>query len=179
MDLLKLIYKPINIWRNFLKANIYNNNLYRIIDVNKQDIYTLQCINTKSIFEATILEIIYNLNLLSGLSSTQSCYIGIEYSNYLKNHSDNQYNGYKNHSFEDINPGYQYKILYQDRDGNICYLDKYTNEVNIKGPHEIVLLDNIINKFNSLEAFYIGMCVGSKSRNKSTNIVKLNLKDKI
>jgi len=111
MDLLKLIYKPINIWRNFLKANIYNNNLYRIIDVNKQDIYTLQCINTKSIFEATILEIIYNLNLLSGLSSTQSCYIGIEYSNYLKNHSDNQYNGYKNHSFEDINPGYQYKIL--------------------------------------------------------------------
>jgi hypothetical protein len=137
--------------------------IYKIIDKDKNDTYMLQCINSKSVFEANILEIIFDTDILHGLHPLQSCFIGIEYALYVRA-------VYKNtikmdvFYIDKITSSSKFKLKYINRKGLICYVATTTNEEEIIDPKEAVFIDSIIKEFHPGESFYIGFCAGKKMK---------------
>ncbi len=156
-----------------------NKIIYKIINEGKNRDYILQCVNSKSVFEASILEIIFDTDILHGLHPLQSCFIGIEYAFYIKSLDEieekNKEEVYMLNTHV-INSFSKLKLKYLNRNGSICYVDTTTNEEEIADPKEIVFIDSIIKEFHPGESFYIGFCAGKKMSIKK-NVVYLH-KDK-
>lgn len=150
-----------------------NKVVYKIINEGKRRAYILQCVNSKTVFEASILEIIFDTDILHGLHPLQSCFIGIEYAFYIRSLDEakernekeiDMLNTRKIISFSKL------KLKYINRRGFICYVNTLTNEEKISDPKEIVFIDSIIKEFHPSESFYIGLCAGKKMSVK-TNVV--------
>ena len=156
-----------------------NKVIYKIINEGKNRDYILQCVNSKIVFEASILEIIFDTDILHGLHPLQSCFIGIEYAFYIKSlNKTKEINQGKidmlsTHKITSFN---KLKLKYINRKGFICYVNSTTNEEEISDPKEIVFIDSIIKEFHPSESFYIGFCAG-KQMSIKTNVVYL-CKDK-
>jgi transcriptional regulator with XRE-family HTH domain len=138
---------------------------YKIIGLSESihDEYLIQCINTKTMFEANISKIVMDAKILFGLHPLQSCIIGVEYAKYIKNNTINPSARIIKNMAVNEQEEYEYgllKILYQDRKGNICFINSSTSEQHIMSPKDIVLSDNIIGQFNSEQAFFLGMSFG-------------------
>ena len=162
--------------------SIYDNSIskfvfYKIIDINENELYVLQCVNSKSIFQANISEIIFDTDILYGLHPIQSCFIGMEYAKYLKNNTPNGKPYLKNIDAIKNRSPYNYgslKLKYQNRKKDFCYIDCNTNEEFIMSPKDIAFSDHIINKFHSEQAFYIGVCAGLNIHGLSNNVIYLD-----
>lgn len=161
----------------FLKGNYtsFDNVLskyvsYKIVDFRKGK-YIVQCVNTKSTFQTSISDIIFDLDILYSLHPLQSCYIGIEFAFYLKKNnldvSKYQKRIKKAHHDYGI-----YRIKYQDRKGDYCYVDLLSYEENVEDPREIAFSEIKISKFSAEEAFYIGLNAGLKIIDKYFNATK-------
>ena len=160
MELLKIIY-----FTGFKFNQRKNKVIYKIIDGGMGVDYSLQCVNYKTVFEANILEIIFDTDILHGLHPLQSCFIGIEYAFYIKTANKIQKNSGRsidilnNHQ---ITSSSKLKLNYINRKGFICYTDTTSNEMEIVDPKDIVFVDSIIKEFHPGESFYIGFCAGKK-----------------
>ena len=146
--------------------------------MNEKKYYILQCVNSKSIFQASISEIIFDTDILFCLHPLQSCFIGIEYTRYLKNNPLKFNHFMKNEGSTSRNIKHNYGVLklrYQDRKGNLCYININTNEEFIMDPKEIAFTDNIITKFHAEQAFYIGICAGLKIHRMPNNVIQLDI----
>ena len=156
------------------KPNFSRDILYKIVDKNDKNDYLLQCVNSKSIFQADINEIVFDNDILYGLHPLQSCFIGIEYARHLKNFNlkkDRKEIAYFNRS---IARDYgSLELKYQNRRGDICYIDSHTKEEFVMNPKEIAFSDEIIERFHAYQAFYIGLCAGLKIYALSNNVVYL------
>ena len=151
---------------------------YKIIDINEKNFYIIQCVNSKSIFQASISEIIFDTDILCGLHPLQSCFIGIEYAKHLKNNKQNPKPYMKNLDTLKQRVAQNYGVLklkYQDRKGDLCYIDSNTNEEFIMRPKDIAFSDSIIEKFHAEHAFYIGVCAGLKIHSTSNNVIYLDI----
>lgn len=153
--------------------------IYKIIDQNATDIYIylIQCINSKAIFQAHITEIIFDTDILYGLHPQQSCFIGIEYTQYIKSNQLDTTLYLKKINIESLSTVHSYgtlKVKYQDRKGNICFINSCTNEEEMMSPKDIAFSDRLIGKFNSAQAFFIGMCAGQKFNTSPENIIYLD-----
>ena len=173
---------PKIIIRFFSLNNISKFVLYKIVDVTNKNIFILQCVNYKTIFQADIAEIIYNKDILYGLHPLQSCFIGIEYAKYLKINQTVTTPHIKD--INSVNKQYVHeygllKLKYQNRRGQICYINSGTNEEIIMYPKDIAFSDNIIGNFHAEEAFYIGVCAGLKIHNLPPNVLYLNFKKEL
>lgn len=138
---------------------------YKIVDsLNEGEEFVIQCINTNGIFNATIMDIIFDIDILHGLHPIQACYIGIEYSKFLKKgmapfkFQDNQR---KLKKYSVFRYG-TYQLSYQDRKGNICFANYYTGEVFIMDPRDIAFSESLIKEFDAAQAFHIGLFAGVK-----------------
>jgi hypothetical protein len=176
MDLInKLLISLRKIFSNTTNS-IAEYVFFKIVDVNKKNVYTLQCVNSKSNFQANILEIILDAHILNGLHPLQSCFIGIEYAKYLKNNKVTppciKQTNITNTRVTQKDS--QLKIRYQTRRGEICYIDQNTNEEFITYPKDIAFSKNIIEKFHAEQAFYIGVCTGLRMHNLPENLFYLN-----
>lgn len=143
---------------------------------NKKDVYIIQCVNSKSIFEAHLSEIVFDTDILYGLHPLQACFIGIEFSKFIKTNTLEQASRIKEINVMNKQVVHNYGILklkYQNRNGDICFINNYTNEENIMSPKDIAFTDSIIRKFHAEQAFFIGMCTGQKIHNNPENIVYL------
>lgn len=142
---------------------------YKIVDISKDsNTFALQCINTNAIFHAKLQEIIYDDSILHGLHPIQACYIGIEYAKHLK--SDPNPTIVKNiHSKklpkQAICRYGDYKLLYQNRKGNICFINILSQNEIIMDPRDIALSEELIQEFDAAQAFYIGLLAGLKLSN--------------
>ena len=147
--------------------------IYKIIDEGKEDAYILQCINSKAVFEANILEIVFDTDILHKLHPLQSCFIGIEYALYIRSAYKNKKNDtIKMDTFyvDQVTSSSKFKLKYINRKGLICYLDTTTNEEEMIDPKEAIFIDSIIKEFHPGESFYIGFCAGKKMKFESNVI---------
>lgn len=138
--------------------------VYKIIDTKEENLFVLQCMNSKSIFEANILEIVSKSDLLIGLHPLQACFIGIEYT---KDRS------FKKHSIkmDRIPPG-ELSLTQQDRDGNIYFVDQSSEEYVMKAS-ELIFNDPLLSRFNPVHAFYIGLTAGAKIHNHLGKVISI------
>ena len=97
---------------------------YRIVSPYdaENDIYTIQCINSNLAFQATTTEIVFNYQLLSGLNPADICHVGLQYADL----SDQQPLSSKNSKKSAVRVPHEsrygkFKILYIDREKNICF----------------------------------------------------------
>jgi len=138
---------------------------YKIVDFKEEkNKYAIQCINTSAIFYAQIGDIVNDTDILYRLHPAQACYIGMEYAEIFyknQNHSTEKMNMKK---FERISFSRYgvYNILYLDREGNIAFFNKKTKEEYLMNPKDIALREELINRFDAQQAFYIGLNAGFK-----------------
>ena len=156
--------------------NISKLALYKIIDRNetKNDVYIIQCVNSKSIFEACISEIVCDKDILYGLHPLQACFIGIEYAQFSKSNRHNLKNHAKSSAIKSQVIQGILRLKYQDRKGDICFINCKTNKEQVMNPKDIAFSDNIISHFDSEQSFFIGMCAGKKICNSSENVIYFN-----
>ncbi|MGD9152828.1 MAG: hypothetical protein PVG30_04110 [Gammaproteobacteria bacterium] len=151
---------------------------YKIVDSFEEDqTYKLQCINTKATFNSKITEIVFDIDILHGLHPVQACYIGIEYSRHIKNISPSaklQEKQTKKICKLSVCRYGKYRLRFQDRDGEICFIDNNNNGKEfIMDPRDIALSEELINEFDAAQAFYIGLlagfCINNITNQKSQN----------
>jgi len=180
MDLIKkffLFFKRLSFSTNDI-SNISKFVFYKIIDMNqnKNDVYIIQCVNSKSIFESHLSEIVFDTDILYGLHPLQACFIGIEYAKFIKSNMLDPKSQIKKINVMNKQVIHNYGILklkYQDRKGDICFINSCTNEEDIMSPKDIAFTDNIIKKFHAEQAFFIGICAGQKIHKDPENVIYL------
>lgn len=172
---------------NLIKKNRLNENkkakyiFYKIVGKTKSNNeFILQCINTKATFSASITDIVHDISLLYSLHPIQSCYIGIEYATYFKQ---------KNISAEVSKNLITYSkhlasrygnliIHFQDRNKNVCFLDKSSHVQFIMDPLDLAFSSHI-EQFDASDAFLIGMLAGNKIHRPNLKQSKLNQNKKM
>ena len=158
--LMEFLKQPISWFKSNFPGNQKKSKyiLYKIVGMVEQHVFTLQCSYSKSTFQANISEIIHKEELLHSLHPLQACFIGIEYAMHIKHIVING-----NEVIRSSNCDYpygKYFIKQQDRDGNIYFFNKYTNEDIIMKPIDIVFSEKIISNFHAEQAFHIGFQAG-------------------
>jgi len=155
---------------------------YKIVDTFDDEIFLLQCINTQSTFRSKITDIVFDRYILLGLHPIQACYVGIEYSKFLKKLPDHLKKHKKftvNSDSYPISRYGSYSIHFQNRKGDISFFNKMTSKETIMDPRDIALSEELIIEFDASESFYIGMLAGLKLHNpiaqekKSTSYLKI------
>lgn len=133
---------------------------YKIVDTIKEN-YIIQCINTKATISASISDIVNDCQFLYALHPAQACYIGIKYaekSNRLKlsiNHLK------FNARMQDISRYGKYALYSQERKKKFTFIDKENQTKFTMNAQDIASSDDIINEFDSIQAFYIGLMAGT------------------
>lgn len=141
---------------------------YKIVDSIDESEYMLQCINTKATFQSSITNIVFDVDILHGLHPIQSCYVGIEYAKFLKKSTDAteiSKNPTEKFSEQPISRYGRYAVRYQNRKGEVCFIDKNTKEEVLMDPRDIALSEELIQEFDAIQSFYIGLLAGLKLHN--------------
>ena len=160
---------------SFFQRNIADHDdkrslyiFYKIVNsyVNEHDetYYQLHCINTKAVFDVSIKDMIFDSSILCGLHPIQACYIGIEYAKELKKNIHTE-------TPDDRKPSLKqtatcrygkYNLLFQDRKGNLGFIERNTSKAYVMDPRDVALSKELIEEFDSAQAFYIGLTSGLK-----------------
>lgn len=151
--------------------------LYKIVDAYPKEgveYYKIQCINTKAVFDMTLQEIVFDLDILYGLHPIQGCYIGIEYATNMKKLGVHErpkaiFGKYSACRYGTNN------LLYQNRNGLLGFECKLTGEQFALDPRDIALSKESIEAFDAVQAFCIGVLAGIKflnAKDKSTAPMK-------
>jgi len=128
---------------------------YKIIESSESS-YTLHCINTKAIFQITLVELVSDKQILYALHPVQACFIGIEFAN-----RSMVSEAYKSTMPTQLLNRYgKYKIVAIDRDKKISVLNLNTRKIEKWLPSEIALSEKMISCFDASQAFYIGYLSG-------------------
>lgn len=140
---------------------------YKIIDSHAEGKFAIHCINTSAIFYSSIENIASDPDILHGLHPAQACFIGIEYASYLKKPDSSmaaQNQKSKLNKFSMCRYGENH-YLYHDRNGDIFFTNRNTNENFIMCPRDIASSEDLIVEFDAAQAFYIGLLAGLKKNN--------------
>lgn len=159
----------LGILSHFQKKHLTKNNksffiLYKIVGSKNSLTYTLQYINTNAFICLTLEEIVFDLDVLAGLHPVQSCYIGLEYAKQFKNL--NLLNKSQQQKLKYSHSRYgKYFLQYQDRKGSLGFIDKETERKFLMDPRDIALSEELINEFDAVQTFFIGLSAGLKLDN--------------
>lgn len=130
---------------------------YKIVD-KSHNLYTIQCINTKAIFNISLVNLAHDIDLLQALHPVQACYLGIEYSKYIKTGKSKLKTGFESFSSHSLSRYGRFIVNFQDRNNYIGFTDKFTNETYLKHSSEIAF-SSLIHEFDANDAFLIGTSV--------------------
>jgi len=114
-----------------------------------EDMYVIQCINTKSVLYMSLKK--FDYDFVYGLHPIQSCFMGMRYASFLK------HNKAINVQIKKLLSRYgKYDIQYQDRDKKIRFVNKISRLVYVMYPQEIIYRNDLLNNFDSSQTFYLG-----------------------
>jgi hypothetical protein len=152
-----------------LNKHIYHCRIEKI-DLNKKNVF-IYCIGTTSLIKLSFEEALFDTVLLASLPPKQASWIGYHYGKLYNQPIKHNNLLYKN-EFSFRKSEKRFTLISQNRNGNISYLDRMTNEVITGSVLEILTTDILIDKFESLEASYLGILGGilaSKYKQKIVN----------
>ena len=124
----------------------------------ENNLIQLQLIGKAIVFSYKLSEFSNLTSIISTLSAKDASSIGYHVGKYhhKTNHSDTMSNKplFLKHGVG------KYKMIYEDRDRNICYLNTKNREKFTRSPYEIFATHQLITKFDPSQAFYIGFLAG-------------------
>ena len=157
----------------FNYAKFLRRNLCLILQKNKPLCHIEEIDMTKKIIivysrgvaapiKFTFDEIIQDVAVISNLSSQQASWVGYYYGICYQRELDAQKNNkIKNKiEFSLSNSEKKYKIMHQNRSGNLTYLDTDHNKIYTKSIINILAIPSLIMEFDPIEACYIGILGG-------------------
>lgn len=138
---------------------------YIIADFDeKSKIITFVCYGTRAFFKKSLVDVPHDVQVISGLDSRQSCFLGIKVGQYI----DIELDKFKKVS-ETTSTFYNAKKgidLSFDRYGNVMFFDKKTGKPECLPAIDIVKNDQILKDFNPEASYAIGILVGKNIRNR-------------
>lgn len=131
------------------------------IDINAAAV-VIRCRGTRSIIRMSLAEAVFDPHITSGLSPQQACYLGGYYGRLLRQSlvKGKALRKAKSMSFLLNDQQGQYRIAFQNRNGDLGYIDQKTGKEFIEAPLTIVSNEHIIKQFDPSQACYIGMLAG-------------------
>lgn len=137
--------------------------LYKISSIDAENQTAILHVNFKNIFfTQTFSEIISNVEIIEGLSPQQACWLGVYYGRALKTALDGKKN-LRNIKKPDYLLQHKqgcYKIISENRDGNITCIHVKTKQTLTSHPLCIAEDGTFIKNFDANQACYIGILAG-------------------
>lgn len=136
-----------------------DNTLFRIeeIDLSSQAVI-FYCQGVNTVLKMPIPEAISDDAIISNLRPTQACWLGYYYGKIARDIPS-----LTKRNVSDFllcfSQG-QFKILSQDRKGDITYIDTKTKEIYTENPIELSKNEFVISRFDPSQACYIGIIAG-------------------
>ena len=146
---------------------------YRLLEIDAhQHVASFHLKNKSMVFKCSLEEAIVDKTLIKGLSPQEACWLGGYYGRALRHNSGRTaiINTTKHISFKLRDIGGRYKMVFQDRDGTIGYLDKKTRK-EFKEHPLATANSQVISEFDATQACYIGILAGI-SFEKATSLDK-------
>ena len=132
--------------------------IFRIIHIDKMGVQ-LRLKGKNAVFTQTLLDIVYQNTIISGLSPIDACQLGVFYGfNLNKLPAEEE----KNYAPFAINNKGRYRITSQNRRGEITFIDTLTKKIKTLPLTNLVKKTAIIQHFDPTQACYIGLLAGMK-----------------
>jgi hypothetical protein len=160
-----ILNKKCNLKTSFQNLNQHSVfSRYRIEEIDiKNNKISLYCHFTRGILNTTIMEVILNQEIIKNLPINQAGTLGYLYGKLFCHDGKNIEkitHPKKNECFSLTNSGSQLKINSLDREGVVTFTDINTKEIFKKTPLEIYENEALMNKFDAIQACYIGILAG-------------------
>lgn len=140
------------------------------IDVEKQEaVFQLKMRST--VFRLPIDEAIFRFGIVDMLTPIEACWLGGHYAKQSKGVCKKPLTKHAQ-SFALKKSTAVYKIIAQNRDKTMTYVDTHTKETFTKHLKTIVHNDWIMSKFDSMQAYYIGFLAGISIDDKHPKVYK-------
>jgi hypothetical protein len=138
--------------------------LYRIEEINTSlNEVVLHSRGARATLRTTITETIADHNIVNNLSALQACWLGYYYGKQQR--AETSPNKKSKHASKHVAFNLQigkghYKIVSQEREGEIKYIDVLTRKEFKDQPLDIAQNELLISQFDPSQACYIGMLAG-------------------
>jgi len=131
------------------------------IDMSSRLVF-LRCVGSRMVVKFKIEQFVSDISLVDKLPAKQSCVLGGCYGRILRAAMEGRdaLNKVKKMNFLLSNKRGRYKIVFQNRNGDIGYYDQKTRQEFVEHPLTIVNNDYIISEFDPSQACYIGILAG-------------------
>lgn len=172
--LLLSIKKCLNLLTNFFKLYFPGKKyLYKIEEINEPlNQVIISCRGKSATLVSTIEDIGYDQYIITSLPPHQACWIGYYFGkNWYANKNQRKSNpsSLEHPTHQDSN----YRIICQDRIGNIIYQNSHNGLIYKMNPLELAKNKTII-LFNSSQAFYIGFLASLKNNKDIKKKINVN-----
>lgn len=152
--------------------------LYRVEEIDSaRRRAIIYCHGTRTILRLTIAEIIYDPEIIFNLPAVQSYKIGYYFGSIYKKGSEPFKRGKKATFLLSFKRG-RFKIISQNRDGSLIYLDTKLNITRAELPINIIKNEHVISNFDPSQACYIGILTGIESNNQKRRVASSTLQNK-
>ncbi|MEO8400326.1 MAG: hypothetical protein ABI597_00845 [Gammaproteobacteria bacterium] len=145
------------------------------MDLKKQEV-TLNIKRRSLILKYHFSEVIKEIWLIESLSIKDAALLGYFYGRCYRILQKNNAKNLNSSPFLFKKNKGVYKVLCQQRDGNIVFTDRRSQETFVEHPDSILRNSHVLNNFDALQAFYIGMLVGLAFKKENTENFKPCLK---
>lgn len=138
-------------------------SFYALEEINlKSQTVVIRCRGTRKTIKQTFDSVISDVKLLEGLPSIHACWIGALYGRALRASLEKgvALKKAKNMSFLLKNTRGRYKIVFQNRNGDIGYFDQKTKKEFVEHPLTVAQSELLISRFDPSQACYIGLLAG-------------------
>lgn len=142
---------------------------YRIQDINdKNHKVTVRCSGSRAIIVTHLMAIVGQAKIISGLSPEQACFLGGFYGRALSKNLGGIEAFKKARKLQMLlqNNCGRYKIIYQNRDGEVGYFDQKKQIEYLEHPLDIVNQTSLIMGFDPSQACYLGILAGIELEKK-------------
>jgi len=145
---------------------------YRIIEIDAESQTVMFHIKSKAVFlKCKFSEAINNLDIIDQLTPWQACWLGGHFGRALRASLDGRapLKKAKQMSFLLRKQEGRNRIVFENRAGEIGYIDTKTHQEYVEHPVAIATNDHVIALFNPNQACYIGILAGIRME-KALNI---------
>ena len=178
-----MIRKVLSLIKNIIYKRLHSKVRYLIIDYEKKSNQVIfLCYGTRAFFRQDLLSILNDYQLLSGLMAEQACYLGIMLGRWCQSKqsslTEKQIRKINSCSNADLQSD-DSNIMF-DRKGNLIYVDK-NRQLVVKSTYEIAKSKELLNQFNPIVAYSIGVYVGNQiaRKNGKKNILDTTKTDNV
>ncbi|GEM_PF-3815888 len=168
-----MIKKIVNALRDIYRANQYACRLVDF-DVKRQEVI-LQLKMKSVIFRMLLVDVIRNHELMRMLTPFEACWLGGYYGRYsrvMTHHSLISQHPFSDFSLRQSDNRYQ--LISLNRENELVYVDRFNQALYCEHPLALVNNENVIARFDHMQAYYIGYLAGVYFENNLRSRAKSN-----